>query len=429
MACTMTDAIVFAPHHFAHLHHPVAAVPFRVVYITVLVASVLTGALSALLCSNWGSRQLLTALFDEMGWEQLAQGAGGVGDTGYRLKWCEKASDIDFRAFKEGKQLVSRNPGMTCVTDKLDMVRSLLQFHASATGSRRPGWLLRLWDYIPETFELASQKGRAEFYAAVVADPAASWICKPAGLACGAGIFLVPDGPKYAAQLAVQDASRNGMVASQARVIQRYLAAPLLLHGRKFDLRSYMLVASAKPLIGLHGDAYCRLSVEEYGGADMGNLAAHLTNQSVQKKHPMYKKMQEETTWTMARLNDHINGTDSLLQAAGCRDWALDVLPAKIRAIKKHVLGAIEGNLVEKIGVFDLLGLDFMVDEAFDVWLIEVNTNPALHTNCSALKAVIPAVVKSAVGIVMDIFARQARKEPALPITCDLGGFELLETT
>lgn len=377
--------------------------------------------------------QLLTGIFSAMGWEQLVQSPGGVSDTGYRLKWCEKASEIDFRAFKEGKQLVSRNPGMTCVTDKLDMVRSLLRFHAVATGGRdrRPGWLLRLWDYIPETFELDSAKGRAEFYAAVAADPAAQWICKPAGLACGAGIFLVPDGPKHAAQLEAQEASRNGIFSSQPRIMQRYLAAPLLLNGRKFDLRSYMLVASAKPVIGLRGASYCRLSVEEYSGADMGNLAAHLTNQSVQKKHPRYKQMQEETTWTMAQLNDYINGTDTLREAAGCRDWALDVLPVKIQAIMKHVLGAIEGNgsLVEKIGVFDLLGLDFMVDEAFNVWLIEVNTNPALHTNCSALKAVIPPTVKSAIDIVMDIFGRQTRREPALPITCDLGAFELLETT
>lgn len=33
------------------------------------------------------------------------------------------------------------------------------------------------------------------------------------------------------------------------------------------------------------------------------------------------------------------------------------------------------------------MGLDFMIDSNFKVWLIEANTNPDINTNCSILLA------------------------------------------
>lgn len=35
---------------------------------------------------------------------------------------------------------------------------------------------------------------------------------------------------------------------------------------------------------------------------------------------------------------------------------------------------------------FEFFGYDFMIDEDFRVWLIEVNTNPYLGLSCSYLK-------------------------------------------
>lgn len=35
-------------------------------------------------------------------------------------------------------------------------------------------------------------------------------------------------------------------------------------------------------------------------------------------------------------------------------------------------------NTKNKMFGYELFGLDFMIDESFKVWLIEVNTNPCL---------------------------------------------------
>lgn len=42
---------------------------------------------------------------------------------------------------------------------------------------------------------------------------------------------------------------------------------------------------------------------------------------------------------------------------------------------------------------FEIFGLDYMIDENFKVWLIEVNTNPALTICSSLLARIIPNMI------------------------------------
>lgn len=46
---------------------------------------------------------------------------------------------------------------------------------------------------------------------------------------------------------------------------------------------------------------------------------------------------------------------------------------------------------------FELFGYDFMIDEEFNVWLIEVNTNPCLDLSCSFLARIIPSLLESTI--------------------------------
>ena len=51
---------------------------------------------------------------------------------------------------------------------------------------------------------------------------------------------------------------------SVSKVIQRYITNPLLVHGRKVDLRAYLLVASTDPYIVLFRPGYVRLAMDQY---------------------------------------------------------------------------------------------------------------------------------------------------------------------
>ena len=74
----------------------------------------------------------------------------------------------------------------------------------------------------------------------------------------------------------------------------RYIENPLLVKGRKFDIRSYMLVIAARPFVVLYHPGYLRLTCGAYDSSS-SNLAVHLTNQFVQKQQEEYAAMREDT--------------------------------------------------------------------------------------------------------------------------------------
>jgi hypothetical protein len=51
---------------------------------------------------------------------------------------------------------------------------------------------------------------------------------------------------------------------------------------------------------------------------------------------------------------------------------------------------------------FELFGYDFMIDENFKVYLIEVNTNPCLEISCPLLARIIPEVIDNTFRIALD---------------------------
>jgi hypothetical protein len=211
-------------------------------------------------------------------------------------------------------------------------------------------------------------------------------------------------------------------VTMPARIMQRYLTNPLLLKGKKFDIRAFALIASTTPLIALYGGpGYCRLSVDDYHGADVEDTAVHLTNQSVQKNRPDYRLLSEDTTWSMDRMNNHLNAHGRVPT-----DWTVNELPRRIKQIMTQVFRAIDGKLDPRDGIFDLLGFDFMVDEQLNVWLIEVNRNPSLATNSEVLRDRVTKAVSTTLDIVLEMYDKRQLKQPILPFTCDVGEMELL---
>jgi hypothetical protein len=65
-------------------------------------------------------------------------------------------------------------------------------------------------------------------------------------------------------------------------VVQKYIEAPVLVHGRKFDIRQFAMV-TPDGSVYMYSDSYVRTCSAEYDVNNLDVKAIHLTNDAVQK--------------------------------------------------------------------------------------------------------------------------------------------------
>ncbi|XP_024903611.1 inactive polyglycylase TTLL10 [Pteropus alecto] len=282
-----------------------------------------------------------------------------------------------------------------------DAAPALEGLTGTSPGGLGPQRTLKMEDFFPETYRLDMRDEREAFF--TLFDETQMWICKPTACNQGKGIFLLRSQEEVAALQAKTQSAESDLTCRktafrvpQARVVQRYIQNPLLLDGRKFDVRAYLLIACAVPHMVFFRHGYARLTLGLYDPHSR-DLSGHLTNQFMQKKSPLYMLLKEDTVWSMDHLNRYIN--DKFRKTKGLpRDWVFTAFTTRMQQIMAHCFLAVKSKLECKLGYFDLIGCDFLIDENFKVWLLEMNSNPALHTNCEVLKEVIPAVVMETLG-------------------------------
>ncbi|KAA0707086.1 Protein polyglycylase TTLL10 [Triplophysa tibetana] len=100
----------------------------------------------------------------------------------------------------------------------------------------------------------------------------------------------------------------------------------------------------------------------------------------------------------------------SLQQARVVQQWK------RMEQIIMHCFQAVKAKLDSRLGYFDLFGCDFLIDENFKIWLLEMNCNPALHTNCEVLKEVIPSTVTETLDLALEIFKKCCCGQKLLPL-------------
>ncbi|XP_042335782.1 LOW QUALITY PROTEIN: inactive polyglycylase TTLL10 [Sceloporus undulatus] len=346
----------------------------------------------------------------------------------YILKWCETKFRDTYYNFKEGEQLLYQIPNNKILTTKIGLLMNLREYERVMKKINRAAKVLRMEDFFPETFRLDTKDERELFFE-TYKEPHI-WICKPTSSNQGRGIFLLKNQAEVKdLQTKLQSIEDDPLYRKlpyripPARIVQRYIDKPLLLEGKKFDVRSYLLIACTVPYMLFFGHGYVRLTCLNYDPKSE-DLTSHLTNQYVQKKSPMYPHVKEETVWCMDRFNTYVN--EKFRHAKGLpKDWVLNSFTKRMKEIMLQCFLAVKSKLDCKVGYFDLIGCDFLIDEDFKVWLLEMNSNPALHTNCNALKGIIPTVVNETLDLVIEIFTKIQKKQSILPLETQ-GHFVLL---
>ncbi|XP_063143582.1 protein polyglycylase TTLL10 isoform X4 [Rattus norvegicus] len=293
----------------------------------------------------------------------------------YKLKWCEIKCRDNYCSFREGQQLLFQLPNNKLLTTKIGLL-SALREHARTLSKARlmpstQAKVLKMDEFFPETYRLDIRDERQAFF--TLFDETQMWICKPTASNQGKGIFLIRSQEEAAALQAKTQSIEDDPIyrkmpfrAPQARVVQ-------------------------------------------------SDLSGHLTNQFMQKKSPLYMLLKDSTVWSMEHLNRYIN--DKFRKSKGLpRDWVFTTFTKRMQQIMSHCFLAVKSKLECKLGYFDLIGCDFLIDENFKVWLLEMNSNPALHTNCEVLKEVIPGVVMETLDLALETCQKSLHSQKMLPL-------------
>ena len=179
-------------------------------------------------------------------------------------------------------------------------------------------------------------------------------------------------------------------------VVQKYIQRPMLLEGRKFDIRSYGFISS-KDGSSFEGyffpHAYVRTASEQYSINNIDDRMAHLNNDAVQKHGKNYGKAEPGNKLTLEALEKKLKGT-----------FSMEKVMSDIKDITTCVFKACKSSLNPRNQkhCFEVVGFDFMVDDDCKVWLIEANTNPCLELVNAWLAHVIPTMLEGALRLTLD---------------------------
>jgi tubulin polyglutamylase TTLL9 len=168
--------------------------------------------------------------------------------------------------------------------------------------------------------------------------------------------------------------SRGG--DAEAYIVQRYVANPYLVAGRKFDMRIYALVTTYAPLtVWLYRGGFCRFSSARYSNnaADLENVFMHLTNVAIQKKSADYAKDEHGGKWDVRHLKLYLMSRYGVVM--------VDRLFNEIQMIVLRSLLAVQQVMIQDKHCFELYGYDVLFDDTFKPWLVEVNASPSLSAS------------------------------------------------
>ena len=249
------------------------------------------------------------------------------------------------------------------------------------------------YSFVPKSWMLP--KEHSQFLEAL-GQGGRTFIMKPTGGLQGKGIYLV----QRLADLH-RSLRHHGTTACEPTLVQEYIPNPLTIDGRKFDLRLYVVVYSigpGNPVAFLYSEGMVRICVEKYEAPTRSNIwcsHVHLTNYSLNKDHKDFVSVADEDgAGGMKRsLSSFLRALRVELGDARvdllweeleemCAKTVIAMVPP-LRSHKRQARGLkpkerFESDPHAKQRVFQILGVDVLLDSNLKPWLVEVNAKPSL---------------------------------------------------
>ena len=283
-------------------------------------------------------------------------------------------------------QVISHFPNHYELTRKDMMVKNIKRYFKDL---QKDG-VQNVDDYVPTTYLLPADYSL--FVEEFRRNPHTTWIMKPTSKARGIGIFLV----NKLAQIKKWANTRTiSGPQSQNYIISRYIDNPLLIGGKKFDLRLYALVTSYRPLrVYIHDDGFARFTNSRYNNdlTDLDNMYVHLTNVAIQKHGDEYNE-KHGNKWDTRNLRLYMEATVGHDSTRKLFD--------EIEYIIISSLKAVQNVIINDKHCFECYGYDIMIDDNLKPWLIEVNASPSLSATTHSDRIMKHGLINDTLSVVI----------------------------
>ena len=232
------------------------------------------------------------------------------------------------------------------------------------------------------------------------------WIIKPVNLNRGRYITVEKNLKEIIKKLEeiqekkkinVNDKKKGTDIKCEYILIQKYLEKPLLYQGRKFDIRLWVLfIAEQEDDIYIFRQGHLKATCNKYD-PDSNDLYVHLTNYSVQKYNQNFSKIEIGNEIPFKDFQNELNKNKTGI------DFYNDIYP-KIVKIVRITGGAAKGkiNFLKKKYCFEIFGYDFILDENYQPYLLEINTNPGLEISSPIIDELLPRMIDDALKLTVD---------------------------
>lgn len=192
------------------------------------------------------------------------------------------------------------------------------------------------------------------------------WIVKPAASGRGDSILVSND---------MQKIMRHLDYDYRRYIVQRYIERPLLMHRTKFDLRHYFLItidARNKFCGWTHREA-CDVKIcSTPFTLDNFSECSHVTNTAVQSRYQNTSRLLPDNhMMSLQRLNEYF---EMIGHPNAYYNRVLPLIKQTLHQICEQAVNDIELSP----GRYELFGCDWIIDESFTPYLLEINRAPGL---------------------------------------------------
>ena len=229
------------------------------------------------------------------------------------------------------------------------------------------------------------------------------WIIKPINLNRGRCIQVLNDTDaivEYLEKLQEMkklEGENNNNFKCEHILLQKYLERPLLYQGRKFDIRIWiMLISGQENCVYIFKQGHLKATCGQYD-INSSSPFIHLTNYSVQKHNVDFSKIEIGNEISYEEFQEELDKTNT------GKNFFKDIYP-KIVYIIRLAVGSGKSNLnhLNRTNCFEIFGCDFILDQKFKPYLLEINLNPGLEISSPLISKLVPRMVDDALKLTID---------------------------